>query len=397
MTEALEIRTPHADVLEVVRELAPSVDDVALRLPCERPIADGQWVRFKVLLADGSTVFEGLGLSIGTQPDGPGLRVQLAQLQFDERNEVMYERMLLARDAAEETSTIELHEVGAELVRGGSRSAPPPPPRAPSTVPPRLPRPPRAPSPPPPRPPERALERTTMHAPVTKASAPPEPSPQDKPRARPVRATQSARPVPSSNSAHATAPRSAPDSGGPERSPAPVEPAEPRARRTPPPAAKRTTPTPRAPAVQASPAPKSTTSTPFSTKPAPATSPERAPSKPPAAAQSALSGGAADELAAVERPAPRSVSPPKTAGSSRPIRPPTTAARGVSDDLGQVDARPLRLEIPKRVVARAHVLASLLPAGIVDARGRAPEEAVLRVALRLGLATLAALAEDDDA
>ncbi len=121
MTEALEIRTPHVDVSDVVRELAPSVDDLSIRLPCERPIEDGEWVRFTILLADGNTVFEGVGRSQGSRPEGPRFLVHLSLLQFDARNEIMFERMLLARDAeAERTGTIDLNQLGAELVRGGS-------------------------------------------------------------------------------------------------------------------------------------------------------------------------------------------------------------------------------------------------------------------------------------
>jgi hypothetical protein len=57
---------------------------------------------------------------------------------------------------------------------------------------------------------------------------------------------------------------------------------------------------------------------------------------------------------------------------------------------------PLRLEIAPVVVERARALARLLPAELFDARAPSPEEAVLRAALRVGLASLAALRDDDD-
>src|SRR5262245_13698956 len=113
MTVALEVRTKHADIGDVVRELAPRVDDVSIRLSSEKPIADGEWVRFTVHLRDGSVVFEGVGRSQGARPEGGRFAVVLSLLQFDERNEVMYERMLLAKDAAEgeSTGTIDISEL----------------------------------------------------------------------------------------------------------------------------------------------------------------------------------------------------------------------------------------------------------------------------------------------
>jgi len=209
MTEALEIRTPHADVSALVRELAAGVDDLSIRLPCERPIAAGQWVRFTVLLADGSAVFEGIGRAEGSRPEGPRYRVHLSELSFDARNEIMYERMLIARDAAEETGTIDLNEVGAELVRGPSRSAPPPPPpaRRPSAMPPPLPRastaPPRpsAPGRPAPRPttpppkPARPLKRVKPTPAARPATASPSAGGAADLRALPVEQAREPRPV----------------------------------------------------------------------------------------------------------------------------------------------------------------------------------------------------------
>lgn len=58
----------------------------------------------------------------------------------------------------------------------------------------------------------------------------------------------------------------------------------------------------------------------------------------------------------------------------------------------------LRLDIPARVVERARALAPTLPPGLakVTPARETSEEAVLRVALRLGLASLAALSDVDD-
>ena len=309
MTEALEIRTPHTDVSQVVRELAPGVDDLSIRLPCQRTIADGEWVRFSVLLADGSTVFEGIGRSQGTRAEGPRYRVHLSLLQFDERNEILYERMLLARDAAEETGTIDLNEMGAELLRGPARSAPPPPPRksAPPTS--------------------------------SKLSTPAPPRPSTPP------ARTSTRPV------------------------APP----PRASSLPPPPSK-------APMLPARPLPAA------SLKPS---APARAAT--PARPQRAVAGGAADALAPTAAPAKR----------RRTTRVPVEERAEVPslDTVVSRQAPPdresaLRLEVSPHMVARARALAPTLPSGMIDASAP-PEEAVLRTALRIGLAALAGLDDDE--
>src|SRR6185503_13581501 len=70
------------------------------------------------------------------------------------------------------------------------------------------------------------------------------------------------------------------------------------------------------------------------------------------------------------------------------------------DDLGFVRApeRGLSLEISPRLVERARALAPTLPAGVLelDPSARSPEHAVLHAALKLGLASLAALADVDE-
>ena len=84
MSETLDIRTRWTDVADAVEELANHVDDTSVRVPCERPIADGEWVRFAVQLADGTAVLEGVGRAQG-KTNG---RLLLSLLQFDERNEI---------------------------------------------------------------------------------------------------------------------------------------------------------------------------------------------------------------------------------------------------------------------------------------------------------------------
>lgn len=116
------------------------------------------------------------------------------------------------------------------------------------------------------------------------------------------------------------------------------------------------------------------------------------------------------------RPAARrSTRPPArpSAGKKRPeaLRVPVVAAAevGTQDTMvsqaaesptkgSALRATSLRLDVPRFLVARAQALAPTLPPGVVDAKasGRSAEEIVLYAALRLGLASLAALAEASD-
>lgn len=364
MTEALEIRTPHADVSDVVRELAPSVDDLSIRLPCERPIAEGEWVRFMVQLVDGTTVFEGVGRSQGTRPDGPRFRVHLSMLQFDERNEIMYERMLLARDAeSERTGQIDLAELGAELIRAGSRSGPAParsaPPPPPLRAKPPVPRRPSAPPPSQVAPKPSAPPRSRA---ASNASSPP---------SRVARKPGAPRPGPAAPPPSATAPapaRPRPSSLPPVKAPLGPKPAAP----------------PPTPPSRAEAAPKAPSSAP----------PRHVPPEPEALA------GAADDLVTRQEQLPEAAHRPRR--RRRPQRVPVDDAElATSDTVVSRPAelhrpRPLSLEVPPHLVERARALAPTLPAELTGGRGASPEEAVLRTALRLGLASLAALGDDDE-
>lgn len=325
MTISLEVRTRAADIGEVVRELAPRVDDVSIRLSSEKPIADGEWVRFTVHLRDGSVVFEGVGRSQGTRREGGRYGVVLSLLQFDERNEIMYERVLLAKDAEEQgeaTGQIDISEL-KEIERQQQRPPPPLPKR--SSLPPvptqygarpaSIPAPPRAPSaPPPPR------KSTTDPAPPPKpASLPPPARPMSR-REEPKKGSPAARPKPVERK--------------PEPKPEPI--VEPKPERV--------------------------------AKPKPE----------------------------VEDRAPRKKKKPMRI----PIEEPQDMATfdtviSRPDDLAFRSSDELRLVVPPRLVARARALAPTLPQEVIDRRA-SPEEAVLQAALRLGLASLAALADVDD-
>lgn len=311
MTEALEIRTPHAEVSDIVRELAPAVDDLSIRLPCAQPLALGDWVRFTVRAADGSAVFEGLGRTERIEGDGPLRRVLLTGLSFDPRNEIMYERMLLARDAAEVTGSLDLQELDAELIRGPSRVKPPPPP-----------------------PRDRVRDVSAI------------------PRAKP--ATAPLRP---------SAPPPAP-SGRSSASLGPTGKA----------ASKPTFSKPRAGLAAPAPIPRTLPSS------------RQRPARPASGAPAQASKSSPPASAAQRRPS--SVRPPAEATSTRDtvvsLRPEHKAA-----------APALRLAISAPMLAQARMLAPNLPKEVVPPRDDGPEEAVLRAALRLGLAALGALDDDE--
>ncbi|MEC7520869.1 MAG: hypothetical protein VYE22_13430 [Myxococcota bacterium] len=267
MSEVLEHRTRWSEVADAVEELANHVDDTAVRLPCERSIADGEWVRFAVQLADGTSVLEGVGRAQGRQNG----RLTLSLLQFDEKNEIMYERVLLARQGGEVT--------GSQPILPKEEEAPPLP--VFDSIPP-----PSNPKPSAPPPPKR---------PIAAPSRPLSPRPQP-PRAQPLRAQP---PTP-----------------------------EPHARR------------------------------------------KRKPLKVP------VDPAGATEMA------------------------PHDTVISAPSELVRIPADPgtLQLEVPRNLVDRARALAPTLPREVVDpARSRrSPEAAVLQAALRLGLASLAAIADVDD-
>jgi hypothetical protein len=178
MGDVVEVRVG-ATVSEVVDRLAAGVGESTLSVPLAHRIADGEWVRFVVMLDDGTPVLEGTGRCDGSLPRGASLDrydVTLSELSFDERNEIMFERILIARDAAEkgdDTGAMKLAAIEAieedvsardEKVTASPLKKPSVPPPAPKAKPlPRRSTPPGKPASIPPkrksRPPERAAEK----------------------------------------------------------------------------------------------------------------------------------------------------------------------------------------------------------------------------------------------
>ncbi len=105
MTRALEIATPFADFSELSENFAQRVDNERLMLPYAEPVAEGEWVTFTVLFADGSTALAGTGKCSGSYDNGeehpPEYRfdVVVESLSLEGTAEVMFERLLMARNS----------------------------------------------------------------------------------------------------------------------------------------------------------------------------------------------------------------------------------------------------------------------------------------------------------
>lgn len=242
MADKLTVRTDLADLAAAVQFLADNTDDTSLALFAADAVTQGDWVRFEVLLSDDTPVLEGVGrceafYDNGTS--GPADRrydVMLSNLQFDDRNEIMHERILLAAAAIEDdvpqTSQVDI----SQLVR--KKTAPPPPLAVPRSISSR---------------PARA-KPTTAKPTTAKPPAPPPPKPaqprseaDDARAARGAARRQKARQAVEQRSAARAARDEAARDEAARDEPASDEPAdsEPQAEPTPPPPA----PAPSAPAV----------------------------------------------------------------------------------------------------------------------------------------------------
>jgi hypothetical protein len=123
MTQPLTIPTPFNDVSELTDNFATRVDETQIMLPYSEPIEDGVWLSFTVLLADGSVALEGTGRSTGAHDNGeeypPEYRydVVLDSLQFAGMSEVMFERILQARQSQLEgdpgTGEVDVNQLAA--------------------------------------------------------------------------------------------------------------------------------------------------------------------------------------------------------------------------------------------------------------------------------------------
>jgi len=107
MKKPIRIETGHRDLGGLIDYLGERIDDTSLMLSLREPIQEGEWVRFEILLFNGSPAFEGLGCCLGTIDNGASVApanrydVLLGDLQFDARNEVICERIRLASQGNE--------------------------------------------------------------------------------------------------------------------------------------------------------------------------------------------------------------------------------------------------------------------------------------------------------
>ena len=105
MTHELNIPTPFADFAELTENFAPRVDDERIMLPASGPAPEVEWCRFDVTLLDGSSALAGVGRIQGSYDNGeehpPEYRfdIVLDTLQFEGMNEVMFERLVMARQS----------------------------------------------------------------------------------------------------------------------------------------------------------------------------------------------------------------------------------------------------------------------------------------------------------
>ncbi|MCB9597446.1 MAG: hypothetical protein H6719_32290 [Sandaracinaceae bacterium] len=451
MSDSLEVWTSHRDVSDLVRELAPFVDDTSVRLPAGRRIPDGDWIRFSVHLLDGSKVFEGVGrCQESTQEGASTYRVRLSLLSFDERNEIMWERMLLAReDGAQATGNFDLRSLREKILKpppsAPSKSVPPPPPTRSEPVRPPTLRP-RPPAGRPPLPPARPKPSTRPPPPSAIPPPAPLPRPSSFPPPRPSsfppprRPVDAAPPLPKLGALPAVpraevAPKSEAPRPPPKADPPKAEP-----------------PKPELPAVptklEARPRPRPTpierrSAAPMAARPEPEPLPEPEPSPEPEELREPDALPEPDELPEADEieptptrvgptaafaeaeatsteifaPAPRDEDdsgsrteppPPNAEAALAPTAertsPSVPAPRAPSDDTSASHALSdqthagLRLEVPARLVERARALAPNLPPGVLRIQPvrETPEEAVLRAALSIGLASLAALSDTDD-
>ncbi len=126
----IRLETEHESNGELISALAESVDNDSLMLFSTSSIPDGAWVAFEVALADGSLFLEGMGRCQGSSTDGGGHMVLLGMLQFDTKNQLVFDRLLLARDDFDQggrlTGTIDISQlVGTDKLSGTGASARP--------------------------------------------------------------------------------------------------------------------------------------------------------------------------------------------------------------------------------------------------------------------------------
>lgn len=199
MGDRIVLRTECRDNGEAVGALARDLDDGHLVLPADHAVELGAWVAFEVLLRDGQAFLEGMGRCIGSERAMAGHRVRLDDLQLDTAGELLFERIVMARDDLEhggrQTGEIDITRLAAatQVVEPPPAPKPPPPlPKPASALPPKPasavpPKPVVAPRPPSAIPAPMAAARPPSAVPIARPAAPalpPRPAPVATPAAK---------------------------------------------------------------------------------------------------------------------------------------------------------------------------------------------------------------------
>ena len=92
----IELSTTHDDISAGLDALAPHVNRDGVRAVAQEQVDEGEWVRFRWTLSDGSPLWEGIGRCDSCSPvNGSGFALELRELTLDPRNEAVHERILL--------------------------------------------------------------------------------------------------------------------------------------------------------------------------------------------------------------------------------------------------------------------------------------------------------------
>lgn len=98
MGTRIQLETTHHENGAAIDQLAAYVDEEGIELGHDAEVPTGEWVAFEVLLRDGSVFLEGMGRCQKSYALAAGFSVRLHMLQFDPSNELIFERILLAKD-----------------------------------------------------------------------------------------------------------------------------------------------------------------------------------------------------------------------------------------------------------------------------------------------------------
>ncbi len=155
----IELWTEHEDNGAAIDALATRVSEDCLTLTAGEDVPKGEWVAFEVKLADGSVFLEGMGRCQGSTAKEPLFDVELGMLQLDTRDQMLFERILLAAEdlAAGARATGEV-----DISKLEEKAAKPPAPPTPA-----VPKKPAVPKPAVPKPPPPLKSKTERKGPPT--------------------------------------------------------------------------------------------------------------------------------------------------------------------------------------------------------------------------------------